>query len=406
VPIDEPILLRRVSESSGTLALTPDTAGFDSSGSFTVPAGVTALTAYVLGAGAGGRGDFAWMGSGGGGGAARKTLSVTPGDVIAFTVGAGGQGSTGGANTDGGDTTLTYGAVTLVGGGGKRTGTGGVGSGGDVNVNGGNTQVRGNKSNGVCSGGGGGQSINDGVNHYVVGPAGGCFPAGSGGYGVPQYGFVDMGPSNYWASEGAWVKQPGGNGIAYGGGGATGGNYSGRGGNGAGGYVIFSWSSNSPVYPTAVYGTAVTGTSQVSTAGWSGLSGVVPVETLNGGAIFYAVSFTNRATFRVHDGSAWRTIMRAVMPNTQSAGSMELQFNSAATYGSETWTRCTESVLTACYEQALSVATNRMLGSTLSAIPSSAWAQVFAAGTLDFAMGFSAASASASPVLTTFSVLR
>ena len=258
----------------------------------------------------------------------------------------------------------------------------------------------------MCSAGGGGQSINDGLNHYVVGPAGGCYPAGSGGYGVPQYGFVDMGAGYYSANPGGWMKQPGGNGIAYGGGGATGGNYSGRGGNGAGGYVLFSWTSSSPAYPTGVLGTAVTGTAQINTTGWSGIAGIIPTETLNGGSVYYAVSVDGRATFRVFDGTAWRTVMRGVWPNTQTTGSLELQFNSNTTYGSSTWTRCAESILTACFEEAMGVAANRMTSAQLAAIGASAWSTNFTAGTLDFAMALNGVSPSASPRVSGLAVLR
>ena len=398
------MMTRRVTSNGSVVNLTPDTAGFSASGTFQVPAGVTTLTAYVLGAGGGARGD--WSSAGGGGGAAKRTFSVTPGDVIAFTVGAGGIGTTSGGSgsTDGGDTRLSYGGFTLIGGGGRGDSIGGTAVGGDVNVPGGNQFVSGAEINGVCSAGGGGEQLNHGLGDYRVGPAGGCFPAGSGGYGVPCYGFVDRGPG--YAGGGGWVSQPGGYGVSYGGGGATGGNYSGRGGDGAGGYVLFSWDSSSHVYPTGVIGTAITGTSQINTSTWSSITSITPNETLNGGSISYAVSFSNRSTFRVHNGTAWRTVMRAVRPNSVSAGADVLQFNSSAVYGTETWTRCTESILTSCYEEALGVAANRMSGSALAAISAGALATEFVAGTLDFAMGLSAGNTSASPTVNSFGIVH
>ena len=398
------IMTRRVSSNNGAVSLTPNTAGFSASGSFHVPSGVTTLTAYVLGAGGGGRGD--WSSGGGGGGAAKRTFPVTPGTVISFTVGAGGIGDTGGASTDGGDTRLTFGAIALVGGGGRGDSSGGAASGGDINVSGGNQFIAGTELNGVCSAGGGGQHLDDGLIHYRVGPAGGCYPAGSGGYGPPQFGLVDMGEAYNWGN--CWVHQPGGHGLSYGGGGATGGNYSGRGGDGAGGYVLFSWDASAPVYPEGVIGTAVTGTAQVDTSTWSSIASIAPRETLNGGSISYAVAFSNRASFHVHNGSAWRTVMRGIKPNArgEDAGSNELQFNSSVTYGSETWTRCAESILTACYEEAMGVAANRMSGSQLAAVSTSAWATQFVAGTLDFAMGLTAGNASSSPTVTSFGISR
>jgi hypothetical protein len=60
------LMTRRVSSNNGVVSLTPDTAGFSASGDFRVPSGVTTLTAYVLGAGGGARGDWSTAGGGGG----------------------------------------------------------------------------------------------------------------------------------------------------------------------------------------------------------------------------------------------------------------------------------------------------------------------------------------------------
>jgi hypothetical protein len=120
-------------------------------GSFTVPAGVTRMYAYVTGAGGGGaagnqnspsRGqpqlNFAG-GTGGRGGAAFSILTVTPNDVINYTIGAGGAGNNGGAGSSGGSTTI--GTITCTGGTGGSSattgsngasGTDGTGSGGNL----------------------------------------------------------------------------------------------------------------------------------------------------------------------------------------------------------------------------------------------------------------------------------
>lgn len=72
---------------------------FNSSGTFTVPDGISALSVAVIGAGGGGAGGrgAAGDGKGGGGGGFAKgnNLVVTPGETINVTVGNGGLGGTG-----------------------------------------------------------------------------------------------------------------------------------------------------------------------------------------------------------------------------------------------------------------------------------------------------------------------
>lgn len=87
---------------------------FESSGSFTVPAGVTSLEVTAVGGGASGYYSGNWF-PGGGGAVVKSMISCTPGEVIPFTIGAGGTGggSTGG---DGGNTTIK----TIFAGGGKK----------------------------------------------------------------------------------------------------------------------------------------------------------------------------------------------------------------------------------------------------------------------------------------------
>ena len=103
---------------------------FTSNGSFTVPSSIS--TIYVSGcAGGGGGGNVpntsASVASGGGGGGAgqaiiKTTYSVTPGQVITCTIGAGGTAGVSGGNT------VIGSLVTLTGG--SQGGTGGIFSGG------------------------------------------------------------------------------------------------------------------------------------------------------------------------------------------------------------------------------------------------------------------------------------
>src|SRR5690554_6195879 len=84
---------------------------FTSSGTWTVPAGVTEITVEAWGAGGGGGGsnsNNSGGSGGGGGGHTTNTFSVTPGQSVAYTVGAGGAAGAANAGTggDGGQTTI------------------------------------------------------------------------------------------------------------------------------------------------------------------------------------------------------------------------------------------------------------------------------------------------------------
>lgn len=126
-----------------------------SSGTFTVPAGVTAVKVTVIGGG-GGSGGALWnsywgssqsSGAGGGGTAIKYITGLTPGSTVSVTVGAG--GSAGGASSNGGSGgTSSFGAYcSATGGGGtaygfynngtysnNARGTPGTASGGDINA--------------------------------------------------------------------------------------------------------------------------------------------------------------------------------------------------------------------------------------------------------------------------------
>ncbi len=112
-----------------------------SSGSFTIPAGSTRVRVHAIGGGAG----SSWFYAGGGGGYCRKEFSVTPGDVISYTVGAAGvhltNPATGFPSTgpapNGSATTVAKNGVTVCIAGGAINTTAGTGTGGDVNYTGG-----------------------------------------------------------------------------------------------------------------------------------------------------------------------------------------------------------------------------------------------------------------------------
>ena len=181
----------------GALTVTPipSMQVFTSSGTFTVPAGVTKLKVTVVGGGASGYGasgvNAAFMGGragGDAGGAAIKTITVTPGDAIAVTIGAG--GASGSSSSAGG--TSSFGAhCSATGGGAASTFTGGVGgtgSSGDLNLGGGaggagSYHAAGDGTSGN-TGGTGGNSIFGGgglAKTNTTGGTGNAYGAGGGG---------------------------------------------------------------------------------------------------------------------------------------------------------------------------------------------------------------------------------
>ena len=123
---------------------------FTSSGTFTVPAGVTAIRVTVVGAGGGSGGaaagscDAATGGAGGGGGAAIEYITgLTPGGTHTVTVGTGGTAGGSGNSAGGAGGTSSFAAFCSAtggggGGGGNNntgsTGSNGTGSGGDINL--------------------------------------------------------------------------------------------------------------------------------------------------------------------------------------------------------------------------------------------------------------------------------
>ena len=91
---------------------------FSSSGNFIVPAGVTTIKVEAWGGGAGGAND---VGYGGGGGAyASEIISVSPGDVIPFSIGNGGS-----SGSDGGNTILGNNIIIAAGAQGQTGGSAG-----------------------------------------------------------------------------------------------------------------------------------------------------------------------------------------------------------------------------------------------------------------------------------------
>jgi hypothetical protein len=173
-------------------------------GNYTVAPGYSTLVGEVWGGGGGGVEGFSGGSqSGGGGGAYSKFItSVTPGQVIYYSVGSGGAGSPN-AGSNGGSSWINPAANTLPttigciggGGGGATTGIGSGGSGsiGTVNYSGGNGAAPGGGTGG--GGGGGAGSTANGSNATLgTGGAGGAPDGGVGGNGGTTNGVAGTQP--------------------------------------------------------------------------------------------------------------------------------------------------------------------------------------------------------------------
>ncbi|MCZ2460238.1 MAG: SprB repeat-containing protein [Chitinophagales bacterium] len=196
---------------------------------WTVPAGVTSIKVEVWGAGGGGgRGGSFWgdYGGGGGGGGAYNvaTFSVTQGQVFTIIIGEGGATS-----NDGGNTTVSGSAGSVIANGGKKGSNAGLfwnGAGGTGGTDGLYHGGTGGTSTGNGAGGGGGAGNNGN------GSDGGNAVTGSGGAGTYAGG-------NGGAFRGD--NGNGNNGVAPGGGGAGGRGSNNNGGTGGDGQVIISY---------------------------------------------------------------------------------------------------------------------------------------------------------------------
>lgn len=186
------------SNGSSWTSATPSAIGgiqvFTSSGTFTVPAGITKVKVTVIGGGGGGadQGGAGGYGGGGGGTAIKIVSGLTPGSTISVTVGTGGAGGNTGSN--GG--TSSFGAYCSATGGAGAVayipGIGGIGSSGDLNFAGGaggtSATISGVGSSygyggGTFMGAGGKDTINNGGSAgRAYGGGGSGNVSGTGGY--------------------------------------------------------------------------------------------------------------------------------------------------------------------------------------------------------------------------------
>lgn len=214
---------------------------------FIVPAGVTSICGLVVGGGAGG---YYFTGSdqdeGGGGGATRyrNAISVTPGESLTVTRGAGGITSPTSAR-NGGESTIKRGTTVLLRAGGATGRTPGTGTTIGGNVGGGDgatgglgtgaTRAGGGGAGGYSGAGGSGSSIGSSASGAGTGgaPSGGHHGYGGGGVGLQGEGV--SGAASTTVGKGGSDGSDASGSIAgnYGGGGASTGGVADSGANGA-----------------------------------------------------------------------------------------------------------------------------------------------------------------------------
>lgn len=276
---------------------------FTSSGTFTVPTGVTSVDIVAVGAGGGGgssdKDDETGGGGGGGALAYVNTVSTTPGESLTVTVGTGGAGGAGGGDNGaaGNASSVSRSGTILVqangGGGGQHigaggaggtvvTGTGGAGGAGGAGSDRNSTDAGGGGGAGGYSGNGGaGAAFNDGGG----GSAGSGGAAGGGGSGTSNaarggggVGILGEGTSGAASADGASGNGGSGgangtfNGGLYGGGGAGAAGDSNTGGSGANGAVRFIWGDDRS-YPSTNTGDLTPGTPSTTSYVWEDISG-------------------------------------------------------------------------------------------------------------------------------------
>lgn len=155
---------------------------FTSTGTWTIPSGITKCLVYCTGAGGGTTGINSGSGGGGAAGTAIKIYSLS-GATASVTIGSGSAGAAGG------NSSFSNNGVTITGNGGDANSSGdgglsGTASGGDINISGGDGGSRGSAALGMYGGssywGGGGRG--DG-NSYTSGQTNKAYGSGAGGSG-------------------------------------------------------------------------------------------------------------------------------------------------------------------------------------------------------------------------------
>ncbi|MBP2657930.1 MAG: hypothetical protein H6Q69_962 [Firmicutes bacterium] len=154
---------------------------FTSSGTFTVPSGISTVWVSMSGGGGGGSSNSDYSGGGGAAAVLAQETTVTAGASIAVTVGSGG-------NIGGAGGTSSFGSYTSCAGGGAGSTTGG--SAGGTGGTAGETYRYDANGSSKYSGSGGGSIFGSGGGRASSSPAGGGYGGGGGAGGKGSGGFV------------------------------------------------------------------------------------------------------------------------------------------------------------------------------------------------------------------------
>ena len=267
------------------LNMTDLSSTFSSSDTFTVPTGVTKISAVLIGGGGAGGGSNGGAGGNGGGGGGLVYINdyaVSPGQNLTVVVGGGGVAVSNSAGGDGGNSSITGVATAFGGKGGAATASdnGSLGGSGESNfvnsgISTGGPSGKGTNTTGGGGGGSAGYSGNGGSGGTTAGT-----PSGAGSGGGAGGGSEGNGTNGGNGGGGTGILGQGSSGESGGGGGSggangitassttgsNGGNYGGggggadgntgssqSGGNGAQGIVRIIWSPSSKfsrLFPT------------------------------------------------------------------------------------------------------------------------------------------------------------
>ena len=257
-----------------------------------------AINYLIIAGGGGGSGyDYYYKGGGGGaGGYLTGSTSLSSGTTYTITVGAGGAGTSGGAATNGANSSVS-GFATAIGGG---AGNVGVGSAGGSGGGGGSSSgyVGGAATSGQGNNGGGGSSSSPGADWWSAGGGGGAGAAGAnGGFGGQTCGaggdglFSTITGTSVARGGGGGGGGPGGSGGVGGGGGSgsAGTSNTGGGGSGGGGNI------GGAIWAGAAGGSGVVIIS-IPTASYTGITTGSPTVTTNGSNTI--IQYTSSGTYK------------------------------------------------------------------------------------------------------------
>ncbi len=154
---------------------------------------------------------------------------------------------------------------------------------------------------------------------------------------------------------------------------------------GSGQKKVFQYDTFTSSIPTG-YQPCISG--NIDTTYWTDLNSTTATNVVGDGGVFYAVSTDNKTTWKVQDATG---AARSIVKNNSGT----YQYNSNATFGSETWTNATTNTEVSALRESMAVAVNKMTSTTLNALSDAN--QIALGNDLDFAAILYIASGSTVP---------